>query len=244
MRRSVWNTPKKTYVLVHGAWHGGWCWSRVSCLLREEGHQVFAITLTGLGERSHLLTPEVSLDTHITDVANLIECEELDQVVLVGHSYGGLIITGASDRVPCRIAARVHLDAFVPRDGNAWKDFHSQDIQKAIGMSARFNEKAWIIPPPEPARLGITGPDSNWLSRRMTPHPFSTYSQPIHLANLGGQGFPLIYIACTKPELDHLAIMRARIEADRSWSIFKLATGHDAMITAAEQLAALLGQLG
>src|SRR5713101_2147973 len=109
-------TPK-TFVLVHGAWHGGWCWRRVSDRLRKAGHQVFTPTLTGLGERSHLARPDIGIDTHIEDVAKVFELEDLNDVILVGHSYGGMIITGAAEKVVDRLRHLVYLDAMVPQDG-------------------------------------------------------------------------------------------------------------------------------
>src|SRR4051812_30047626 len=112
-----------TFVLVHGAWHGGWCYDEVAKRLRSEGYDVYTPTLTGLGERSHLLSPEINLDTHIQDVLNVIRWQDLETIVLCGHSYGGMVVTGVADVVPDRIASLVYLDAYVPRSGESVWDY-------------------------------------------------------------------------------------------------------------------------
>ncbi len=116
-RSSAQDVAKATFVLVHPAWFGGWCWGKVTPLLRDRGHDVYTPTLTGLGERAHLANPEISLATHIEDVVNVLEFEDLQRVILVGNSSGGMVITGVADRVPERLAQVVYLDAFVPEDG-------------------------------------------------------------------------------------------------------------------------------
>src|SRR5262249_14497470 len=134
-----------TYVLVHGAWHGGWCWKKVTPLLRASGYAVFTPTLTGLGERSHLLSPEVSLHTHIQDVVAVVEYEDLREVMLVGHSYGGMVITGVAERVPARLSQLVYLDAFVPEHGQALLDLHSPDERARFQELARTQGEGWRI---------------------------------------------------------------------------------------------------
>jgi len=113
------NTEKKTFVLVHGAWHGGWCYRQTAAALRKMGHEVFTPTHTGVGERAHKADENITLETHIRDVAGCIEAEEISEVILVGHSYGGMVITGLADRMADRIKALVYLDAFVPDDGDS-----------------------------------------------------------------------------------------------------------------------------
>ena len=119
-----------TFVLVHGAWHGGWCWSRVAPLLRGAGYPVFAPTLTGLGERLHLLTPQVDLDTHVRDITSLLDYEDLHNVILVGHSYGGMVISGVAETAGTRLAQLVYLDAFLPENGKALKDYSPIDLEE------------------------------------------------------------------------------------------------------------------
>src|SRR5258705_1716413 len=126
---------KSTYVLVHGAWHGGWCWKRVAPALRAAGHEVYTPTLTGLGERAHLANPAIDLATHISDVVNLLEAEELNEVVLLGHSYGGMVVTGVADRAPARLRRVIYLDAFLPEDGKSLLDYLHPDRRSIINRS-------------------------------------------------------------------------------------------------------------
>src|SRR5215467_12577868 len=137
-----------SFVLVHGAWHGSWCWKRVRRSLQSHGHEVFTPTLTGIAERSHLLTPQVDLETHINDVANLILWEELDDVVLCGHSYGGCVISGVADRVSDRIGALVYLDAFILEDGQGLFDTIPTEVREGQLELTRNSGEGWKVPPP------------------------------------------------------------------------------------------------
>ena len=134
-------TSAKTFVLVHGAWHGGWCWRRVSDLLEKKGHKVFAPTMTGLGERSHLLDPKVNLATHVTDIVNIITWEGLSDIVLVGHSYGGVIISGVAEQLREAIGSIVFLDAFVPESGDSLAAKASQPVREAIAALVEKGEQ-------------------------------------------------------------------------------------------------------
>ena len=143
-----------TFVLVHPAWHGGWCWRKVTPLVRAQGHEVHAPTLTGLGERAHLADPDISLATHIEDVVNVLEFEDLRRVILVGNSSGGMVITGVADRVPERLAQVVYLDAFVPEDGQSLVDLLSADHRQAMEALVKAEGQGWMLPrfaplPPE-----------------------------------------------------------------------------------------------
>ena len=242
-----------TFVLVHGAWHGGWCWRDVRAILRARGHEVFTPTLTGLGERSHLLSREIGMDTHVADVANVIVWEELDEVVLVGHSYGGNVITGVADRMKDRLRHAVYLDAFVPGDGDSSASMHATlanpdatdadigaeikrrlDLTGEHGGSRTHYTNLFDIPedPPEPYR---------WVERRITPHPVRTQIEPIRLRNGGSDGLPRTYILCTGSEgRTPFEVLAGRIRNDPSWRYRELATGHDAMVTMPEETAALL----
>lgn len=135
-----------TYVLVHGAWHGGWCWRAVARSLRADGHEVHAPSLTGLGDRRHLAAPDIDLDTHVMDVVHLLEMEDLTGVVLVGHSYGGMVVTGAADRAHPRIRSLVYLDAFVPEDGRTLLDYVVPE--RAARMAEEGRRTGWVSPPP------------------------------------------------------------------------------------------------
>ena len=242
-----------TFVLVHGAWHGGWCWRGVRAILRDRGHEVFTPTLTGLGERSHLFSREIGMDTHVADIVNVIVWEELDDVVLVGHSFGGHVITCVADRIKHRLGHAVYLDAFVPDDGDSLASlvatlFNPEasdadigaeikrrlDLTDADGGSATHYTNLFDIPedPPEPYR---------WVERRITRHPVRTQIEPISLENGGSDGLPRTYILCTGSEGETPFMMLAkRIRNDPSWRYRELATGHDAMVTMPEETAALL----
>ena len=242
-----------TFVLVHGAWHGGWCWRDVRAILRAGGHDVFTPTLTGLGERSHLLSRDIGMDTHIADIENVIVWEELGDVVLVGHSYGGHVITCVADRIKDRLSHAVYLDAFVPADGDSLAslaatlpnpdatdaDIGAQikrrlDLTDAQGGAATHYTNLFDIPedPPEPYR---------WVERRITPHPVRTQIEPIRLVDGGSDGLPRTYILCTGSEGETpFMILARRIRNDPSWSYRELPTGHDAMVTMPEETASLL----
>lgn len=229
-------------VLVHGAWHGGWGWKRLTPLLRRAGHEVFTPTLTGLGERAHLAGPAVDLETHIKDIVGVLETEELENVLLLGHSYGGMVVTGAADRVPRRIARLVYLDAFVPETGKNLLDYVVPE------RGERFREeggRTGSVTPPPPLLWGITRPeDAAWLTRHESRHPFASMRQPLRLQNEAALArIPKAFIYCSSPATGSFDQFAARYRNDPAWRFFELATGHDAMILVPEALARILLEL-
>ena len=229
-------------VLVHGAWHGGWGWKRLTPLLRRAGHEVFAPTLTGLGERAHLAGPAVDLETHIRDIVGVLETEELEDVLLLGHSYGGMVVTGAADRVPQRIARLVYLDAFVPENGKSLMDYVVPE------RGARFREEGELtgsVTPPPPSLWGITRPeDAAWLARHESRHPFASMRQPVRLQNEAALArIPKAFIYCSSPATGSFDQFALKFRNDPAWRFFELATGHDAMILAPQELARILSEL-
>ncbi|MEM8985714.1 MAG: alpha/beta fold hydrolase [Pseudomonadota bacterium] len=237
------------FVLVHGAWHGGWCWRHVKAVLQGQGHRVFTPTLTGLGERSHLFSAEIGLETHIQDLVNLIEWEELNNIVLVAHSYGGMPATGVVDRLKSRIRHIVYLDAGVPTDGDSFVsegDELSPEALAASEAAVRALAPDGVALATFPAVMfGVPATDKDtvaWLDRRLTPHPLKTWLDPISLPNGGSDGLPRTYIHCTAPVLQqssfpyHAAIAKA----DPAWRYDEIATGHDAMVTAPLETARLI----
>jgi pimeloyl-ACP methyl ester carboxylesterase len=240
-----------TFVLVHGAWHGGWCWRDVQALLTARGARVFCPTLTGLGERAHLRDPVPSLAMHIQDVVGLIKAEELDEVVLVGHSYGGMVITGVADRFRARMRHVVYLDAAVPKDGQSFASQAPDATPETIAATeAQFRTLApdgqWMGVFP-PVVLGV--PPENaaataWLSRRLTPHPLRTWLDSIALPNGGAQGLARTYVLCTAPVMRgaSFAAHAARLKNDPTWRYREIATGHDAMVLEPAKTAALLAE--
>ncbi|MSQ51292.1 MAG: alpha/beta hydrolase [Betaproteobacteria bacterium] len=217
-----------TFVLIHGAWHGGWCWRQVLPLLRSGGHEVHAPTLTGLGERAHLAHPDINLDTHIRDVCGVIEFEELKDVVLVGHSYAGMVITGVADRVPDRIRRLIYFDAFVPENGKALIDYTG--AERAARQRAEGEASGTVGPMPA-AALGLTRPeDIAWATRRQVRHPYRTMSQPLLLSNQAALArIPKAFVNCHSATgtFEQFAV---KIRQDSAWHYLELKTGHDAMI--------------
>ena len=232
-----------TYVLIHGGWHGGWCWKKVTPLLRAAGHEVFAPTLTGLGERVHLLTPAVGLETHVEDVLGVMHYEDLQQVVLVGHSYGGMVITGVADRAADRLAHLVYLDAFVPRDGQCLLDLIPPERAAAMREQAKTSGDGWRVSPLGPVeRFGVTAEaDRRWASPKLGDQPRLTFEQPVRCASAAGAALPRTFIRCTEHAGSGFsATFAERVRADTSWRYREVGTGHDAMITAPRELADLL----
>ena len=228
------------FVLVHGAFFGAWCWRRVVPRLRSRAHDVYAVTLTGLGERSHLLTPEVGLHTHVDDVVNLLEFQDLREVVLVGHSYAGMVVGCASHRVPERIAHLVYLDAFVPEHGKSFFDLQAERFREMFQERAKVEGDGWKIPALDPSSesLGVTdGSDVEWLRSKLTAHPLRTFTEPAILENSDADRIPRTYIFCTgNPPDGSLPRIAKQIKGRADWRYTELAAPHAAMITAPELL--------
>ena len=233
------------YLLVHGAWHGGWCWKRVSPLLRAEGHEVFTPTLTGLGEREHLMSADIGLDTHIRDVLGVLEYEDLHDVILVGHSYGGMVITGAADKAAERIAHLVYLDAFVPEDGKALVDYQPPEFLQMFRERTRTEGEGFKLPCVIPAEaFGLTNEqDLAWVRPRLNPHPLKTKLDAVRLANPKAAQIPRTFVYCNNPAVGPFGQFAERLKKDESWRYVELPTGHDSMITAPKDVAALLLKL-
>ncbi|MFJ3667073.1 alpha/beta fold hydrolase [Streptomyces sp. NPDC090106] len=235
-----------TFVLIHGAWHSGQCWERVVPLLESAGHRVFAPSLTGYGDRAHLLGPEVGLETHVGDVVRLFREEDLTDVVLVGHSYAGLVISSVANDVPGRIRNLVYLDAMVPEHGETGVDV--QPITRHLIEQAERSEHAWRIPPlPElPAPLGLFGvtdpTDVAWLRAMLSDQPVRCLQEPVRLDNPASDVIPRTHIHCVgaTPE----GITRRPVPAVQPngspAQVWELPTGHDCMVTLPEELSELL----
>ena len=241
MSNPVSQRPLK-FVLVHGAWHGGWCWKRVSTLLRESGHEVFTPTLTGLGERRHLMNAEIGLETHINDVLGVLEYEDLHPVILVGHSYAGMVIAGVAEKAAERIAHLVYLDAFVPADGKSLADYQPPEILQLFQESTLKEGEGFKLPCVIPAEaFGVTAEnDLAWVRPRLDPHPLKTKLDAVRLTNPKAAQIPRTYIYCNDPAVGPFGQFAERIRHDASWQYAELQTGHDAMITAPENVAELL----
>lgn len=228
------------FVLVHGAWHGGWCWSRVASILRARGHSVTTPTQTGVGEKSHLLSGDITLTTFGEDIVNHLKFEELDDVVLVGHSFGGNALSYAAERMTVHIQRLVYLDAAVIEAGETSLSSKPADVAALRRQLAEDHDAGLSLPPPPALVMGITDPDdAAWIERMMTPHPFRTMSTPLEITGTPGADLPAEYIVCTDPDYPQLANDRARAKG-YGWPIREIAAGHDCMVSAPEALADLL----
>ena len=234
-----------TYMLVHGGGHGGWCYQKLAGLLRRAGHEVYTPTLTGLGERAHLLHPGIDLETHIADVVAVLTYEDLHDVILVGHSYGGMVITGVADRAADRLRELVYLDAAHPRDGESLAVVAPRQMEPTYA-GARIVDGVELVmfPTPGMARFfGITDPgDIAWTDTKLTPHPWKCFAQPLRLHNGDtARNLPRTNINCTPSLVNSPDDARARqLDGDRN---FEIDTGHDLMITEPDAVAAMLQQI-
>ena len=239
------------FVLVHGAWHGGWCWQRVTNALQQQGHRVHAVTLTGLGERAHLLSPAITLDTHIDDVIHLIEAEELPDVVLAVHSYAGMIGTAVADRLGRRIRHLVYVDAVLPKPGESWSSTQSAATQQQRLAGAQAS-RLFSFAPPDPAVFGLQGEDCEWLQRRLTPHPGNTYQAPLQFDMQRVAAVPRTYVSCIEPALPTIDPSRLRARDPLFWDgawlpnakFVELCTGHDPMVSEPAALVRILLMCG
>lgn len=232
----------KTFVLVHGAWHGAWTWERLAPHLRAAGHEARALTLAGVGERVGEMSTHIDLDTHIADVVTFVQTQNLRRVVLVGHSYGGYPVTGAAERLAAegRIDAVAYLDAFVPRNGERMLDYLDADGQRQLESAHRAGNARW---PKLPAKFfGLaTQADIDYVDARLTDHPNGTYLQPIRLARPPASGIARrIYIASQSPALTVLDSQKELLRRDPSWHYAEIQAGHDAMVDQSDALARLL----
>ena len=239
----------KNFVLVHGAWHGAWCWRRVMDALQAQGHRVHAVTLTGVGERAHLLTPSITLETHVLDVMNAIEAEELEDVVLAVHSSAGMIGTAVADRMGGRLRHLVYVDAVVPKPGETWSATHASATREARLAAAKVSP-AFSFPPPDPAMFGLSAGDYAWVKRRQTPHPAQPYTAPLDFDVARVAAVARTFIDCTEPPLATIDVIRTRVRDPKYWDgawvsgggmrVVELRTGHDPMISDPQGLAAIL----
>lgn len=230
-----------TFVLVHGAWQGGWAWDRVTPLLRARGHQVHAPTLTGVGDRAHLISPGIGLETHIQDVLATIRNQRLAEVTLVGHSYGGQVIAGVASALPGALARLVYLDAFVPNDGESATEQQPETIAHHYRESVRERGFGWLLPTRKLEVLGVTDPvDIEWLTALMVPHPYRAFNDPVRVS-ADALAIPSTFIE----SVDWMRVFQSARERaqSRGWPVHELQTGHQSMTTAPRALAELLDQI-
>lgn len=235
------------FLLVHGAWHGAWCWQRVLPGLIQAGHRAHAVTLTGVGERAHLLNPAIDLETHILDVMAAMDAEELVDVVLVVHSYAGMLGTAVADRKPERLRHLVYLDAVLPKPGESWSSTHASATRLAR-IDASQADPLNSFPAPDPAVFGLSGADHAWVQRRQTRHPGKPYTHVLDFDALRVASVSRTFINCTEPPLGTIEASRLRMTDSKFWdgawlpgsNVIEMKTGHDPMISDPNGLLKLL----
>ena len=230
------------FVVAHGAWSAGWAWKKMRPRLRERGHDLYTPTYTGLGDRVHLASPSVDLDTHIQDVCGVLTMDDLRDAILIGHSYGGMVATGVADRETRRISQLVYLDAFVPLDGQSVFDLHSTDVRDRMRHVAEHDGEGWLVPP-NPPPPDTPAADVAWMAPRRVPHPLRAFEQPIQLS---GEVERLLrtYIYCLRAgpgDTFRQFAERARTEA--GWQYREIDSSHNPHITAPDVLAAMLHEI-
>jgi len=235
------------FLLVHGAWHGAWCWQRVLPGLIRAGHRAHAVTLTGVGERAHLLRPDICLDTHVQDVMSAMDAEEMNEVVLVVHSYAGMLGTAVADRRPQSLRHLVYLDAVLPKPGESWSSTHASATRNARIAAAQAHPQH-AFPAPDPTVFGLSDADHAWVQRRQTPHPGGPYTQVLDFDPQRVASVPRTFINCTTPPLGTIDVSRLRMVDPKFWDglwlpgsqVLEMDTGHDPMVSDPQGLLKLL----
>ena len=222
---------KPHFLLIHGAWHGGWIWNEISEILRYQRYSVSTPTLTGLGEKKHLLSSKITIETFIEDVVNHIIFENLNNIILVGHSFAGSVISGVADRLKDRIQKLIYFDAMILIDGQKPFDITPKEtVEQRIELAKKLGNDI-SIPAPSPDAFGVFDiKKSLLLEEKLTPHPLSAFQSKLILKNEVGNGIPLSYIFCTKPVYKSLESSR-EVVRKMKWPIFELKAGHNAMLT-------------
>jgi alpha-beta hydrolase superfamily lysophospholipase len=233
--------PRRTFVLVHGTSHGGWAWRRVADRLQARGHKVYTPTLTGLADRSHLMSAAISLDTHIFDVVNLIKWESLDDVCLVGHSSGGAVVSGAIEHVLPQVSSIVFLDAFLPENGQKGLDWNSPHARAAIEAALKAGEVS--RPPVSSSLYNANETDRAWLDAKATPQPIGTALQPMKLTGARERVARKTYIRATGYPHPIFDRNYAKTKADPSWRAYEVPCGHVVQVDMPERLAEILEEV-
>lgn len=229
---------RKTFVLVHGAWHGGWCWRRISDLLEMKGQKVFCPTLTGLGERSHLISKEVNVSTHVSDVTNVVRWENLQDVILVGHSYGGSVISGVAERIADKISSIVFLDAFVPEDGESIVEKASANTKDVINAAMERGDAS--IKSPLASAFGVEEKDRAWVDSKITPQPIATFTEKVAYTGAREKIAKKFYMRATAYKSPTFDANLDKAKKDSSWITHEFSCGHDVMVIQPDNLVAQL----
>ena len=231
-----------TFVICHGAWSAAWAWKKVRPMLRAAGHDVFTPTYTGLGERSHQASRSITLDTHIADVLAVLEYEDLSDVVLVGHSYGGMVATGLADRAAGRIAKLVYIDAFVPENGQSLNDLLPPSARASRQDTTAAQGDGWLVAP-NPIPPDTSPEDVAWIAARRRWQPMGTFTQPVALTGAVAR-LPRHYIYCTRVAPgDTFGQFARRFKSDAAWRYYEIDASHSPNVTAPERLVQILREI-
>jgi pimeloyl-ACP methyl ester carboxylesterase len=228
----------KTFVLVHGSWHGGWCWRRVSDRLEKLGHKVYTPTLTGLGERSHLLDEKVNLTTHITDIVNVIKWERLSNVVLCGHSYAGYPVSGALEQIGSAVSSLVLLDSFLPDNGDSILEKGNPRVAESI--RAAVEKKQLSLPPLSASFFQVNEADRAWVDSMCTPQPLGTYTEKLMLTGARERVAKKTYIRAKGYSQPIFDAAEEKLKTDPTWRVLPVQSGHDVMVDAPDRLVEML----
>ena len=231
------------FLLVHGAWHGAWCWREVLPVLARAGHRAHAVTLTGVGERVHLMSPAITLETFIADVVDAMDAEEMAKPVLAVHSFAGMIGTAIADRMPRRLSHLIYVDAVLPLPGESWSSTHVPATREAR-IAAAEASRDYSFPPPDPSVYGLAGKQYEWVKRRQVPHPGRTYTTPLQFDSQRVAAVARTFVDCTAPALATIDVSRRRVRDPAfwgaPWNVAELATGHDPMVSAPAELTRIM----
>ncbi len=228
-----------TFVLIHGAWGGAWYWERVTSLLTAQGHRVHVPDLTGLGDRQQAMSPDVGLSTHVNDVVTLFESEDLSDTILCGHSYGGMVVTGAADHIGARLRSLIYLDAFVPLDGQSVFDIMPPSRRQSMHQRTLPAPREWLITPLAAAAFGVNEDDRAWVDSRQVPHPLRCFDEPF-VATGPAPVVPRLYVEAVGYEPRSFTAIAERLRGDPAWTVTRMSCGHFPMLDQPAETAALL----
>ena len=239
-----------TFVLVHGAWHGGWCWRDTGKALRAAGHDVFTPTLTGDGQTFHLSSDRITLETHIRDVVGCIEAEELSDVILLGHSYGGMVITGVADRISGKLKHLVYLDAFLPEHGDSLIGLLDKALPAEVAavfkgafQGTALEGHSGMMQPIPAEMFGIEEANRPWVDRRCVPQALATFELPLLLKGGADASLPKTYILADGWDPSPFRYFAAKLEGQSGWTVLKMPSSHDVMVDMPKDLAEALMKL-
>src|SRR5882724_7449875 len=236
------STSAKTFLVCHGAWSAGWAWKKMHPLMQAARHRLFTPSYTGLGERAHLANPGIDLESHIQDMLNVIQYEDLRDIVLIGHSYGGMVATGVADRVRGRIAQLIYLDAFAPRNGQSVFDLQPPEARERMRELARTSGEGWRLPP-NPMPPDTPAADVTWAAGRRMPHPIKAFEQSVRLDDKAPPP-PRSYIYCRRiGPVDVFRQFLERAQRESGWRHFEIDASHNPHITMPQELMALLEKI-